>query len=490
LQLTYNNDFQVSSASVNGNFVNYQYDNDGLLTRAGEISLSRNLQNGLLIGTTLGNLATQRNYNNFGELQVETASFENNPLYQTHYERDQIGRITQKVETVNGIANTVDYRYDLAGRLIEVKQNAVVTESYQYDANGNRLNNNAIYDDQDRLLSYGSNNYTYTANGELLTKNDTTYHYDVLGNLRQVQLSDKTIDYVIDARNRRVGKKINGQLVQGFLYQGNLKPIAELDGNWQVITRFVYGSKANVPDYLLKDGKTYRIVSDHLGSPRLVVDIADGYVVQRMDFDAFGNVLLDTNPGFQPFGFAGGIYDLDTGLVRFGARDYDAEIGRWTSKDPIGFMGGDSNLYGYALMNPVNNLDINGLDSLKFDGKNLILLDETGNAVTSWGATSGTEGGYSPIPEGIYTTSPSDKELKGGAAWGPFGYRLHESLMTRLINRIVGRDGGFFIHGGTIPGTAGCIEFKDYSKEQPWLHQFDETMQKYQEGIDLEANYE
>jgi RHS repeat-associated protein len=48
---------------------------------------------------------------------------------------------------------------------------------------------------------------------------------------------------------------------------------------------------------------------------------------------------------YQPFGFAGGLYDADTGLVRFGARDYDAETGRWTGKDPIRFAGGQANLY-------------------------------------------------------------------------------------------------------------------------------------------------
>ncbi len=68
----------------------------------------------------------------------------------------------------------------------------------------------------------------------------------------------------------------------------------------------------------------------------------------------------DTNPGFQPFGFAGGIYDTHTKFTRFGARDYDAEIGRWTSKDPIRFDGGDSNLYGYVFNDPVNFIDPNG----------------------------------------------------------------------------------------------------------------------------------
>jgi len=80
-----------------------------------------------------------------------------------------------------------------------------------------------------------------------------------------------------------------------------------------------------------------------------------------MDYDVWGNVLADTNPGFQPFGFAGGLYDASTGLTRFGARDYDAETGRWTSKDPIRFDGGDSNLYGYVLSDPVNFFDPLGL---------------------------------------------------------------------------------------------------------------------------------
>jgi RHS repeat-associated protein len=79
-----------------------------------------------------------------------------------------------------------------------------------------------------------------------------------------------------------------------------------------------------------------------------------------MDYDEFGVVLNDTNPGFQPFGFAGGLYDADTGLVRFGARDYDAQVGRWTAKDPILFAGRDAGLYRYAGGDPVNAADPSG----------------------------------------------------------------------------------------------------------------------------------
>jgi len=88
-----------------------------------------------------------------------------------------------------------------------------------------------------------------------------------------------------------------------------------------------------------------------------VVDAATGAVVQALGFDEFGRVLSDTNPGFQPFGFAGGLYDRHTGLVRFGARDYDAAVGRWTAKDPIRFEGEGTNLYSYVFNNPVNELD-------------------------------------------------------------------------------------------------------------------------------------
>jgi RHS repeat-associated protein len=91
----------------------------------------------------------------------------------------------------------------------------------------------------------------------------------------------------------------------------------------------------------------------------LVVDEATGAVVQELAYDAWGRVLVDTNPGFQPFGFAGGLYDPETGLVRFGARDYDPEVGRWTAKDPVRFEGG-VNLYEYGASDPVNRVDVTG----------------------------------------------------------------------------------------------------------------------------------
>ncbi|MEK8018704.1 MAG: RHS repeat-associated core domain-containing protein, partial [Candidatus Parabeggiatoa sp.] len=384
-------------------------------------------------------------HNTFSEMASETATYDGSTLYHTESSRDKLGRITQKVETLEGITTTFDYRYDVAGRLIEVKQDGVIVEGYTYDDNGNRLSADTThssvkgqYDDQDRLTQYGDNTYDYTENGELRLKNSngqiTEYHYDVLGNLRSVQLPDgKQIEYVIDGRNRRVGKKVNGQLVQGFLYQGALNPVAELDGEGNVVSRFVYGSKANIPDYLLKNGNTYRILSDHLGSPRLVVDISEGTVAQRMDYDAFGNVVFDSNPGFQPFGFAGGIYDRDTQFTRFGARDYDAQTGRWTAKDPILFDGGDTNLYGYVLGDPINFIDPFG---------------EYGLAGAAYGFVSGAIGGY--ISGGIAGA------ILGGLAGAivglvnPWGSHAAGAFIGNAIASLAGQISGNYLAGKCV----------------------------------------
>ncbi len=97
----------------------------------------------------------------------------------------------------------------------------------------------------------------------------------------------------------------------------------------------------------------------------MIVDSA-GNITKRIDYDSFGNIINDTTPGFTiPFGFAGGLHDIDTGLVRFGARDFNPGIGRWTAKDPIDFAGGDVNLYGYVQNDPVNFVDPLGFHMVK-----------------------------------------------------------------------------------------------------------------------------
>jgi RHS repeat-associated protein len=404
--LTYNNNFWTASESLNGgNTVSFSYDNDGLLTQTGALSLNYD-SNGLLTSTTLGETQDSRIYNGFGELVSYSGSYSGNPLYSISLSRDNSGRVVGKQETVNGKSSSDDYAYDVAGRLIQVTHHITTSiqpsstagplcpvwgctpppvistgpiHSYSYDSNSNRLSEAMLfgttvigtYDAQDRMLTYGNASYTYTANGELVSRTTgsetTSYQYDVLGNLIAATVpGGKAITYVIDAANHLVGRRVNGVLATGFLYDDD-NLVAQLDGNNQVVNQFVYGSRSNSPDYMLQAGITYRIFSDQLGSPRLVVNASTGQIAEQIDYDVFGNVTKDTNPGFQPFGFGGGLYDQDTKLVRFGARDYDPSTGRWTAKDPILFAADDPNLYSYVMNDPINLVDPSGLQSAQWD---------------------------------------------------------------------------------------------------------------------------
>jgi RHS repeat-associated protein len=367
--VSYGYDADLRLTSENG--ISYAYDADSLLTRAGALTLSRAADTGFLTGTSMGMLSDAYTYNTFGETSEYSLMENRAAVYNQQYTRDDGGRITSRTEAFNGTSTTFGYRYDTAGRLASVTRDGTQITAYSYNENSGRsakimpgATYSATYDDQDRLLTFGGTTYSYTQNGELSAKTamngTTSYTYDALGNLRTVVLPDKRIDYVIDGQNRRVGKKVNGTLVQGWLYGDQLRIVAELDGTGTIVSQFVYGTHTNVPDYMIHGGNTYRFITDHVGSPRFLIEAATADAVERIDYDEFGNVLGDSAPGFQPFGFAGGLYDADTGLTRFGARDYDAQTGRWTTKDPIGFSGGETGLYSYAANDPVNLIDPDG----------------------------------------------------------------------------------------------------------------------------------
>lgn len=115
-----------------------------------------------------------------------------------------------------------------------------------------------------------------------------------------------------------------------------------------------------MPEYVLKSGIAYRVVTDQLGSVRQVINSATGEVVQRMDYDEYGNVTNSSGQQVVPMGFAGGLYDQQIGLARFGARDYDFRTGRWITKDPLLFASHLTNHYLYASNNPINLIDPKG----------------------------------------------------------------------------------------------------------------------------------
>jgi RHS repeat-associated protein len=369
VSVEYDNNMRVTTQSINdGNTVSFQYDQDGLLTQAGEMTITREPETGRISGTTLGNVTTSQGYNSLGELTSYEAKYNGNPIFQTSYTRDSLGRITQLLETVQGQQKEMSYAYDVAGRLWKVWRNDTLISMYSYDPNGNRIAHitltsvdSGVYDAQDRLLHYSNSQYLFTLNGELRMKiesTDTTHYiYDYFGNLVTVVLPDKDrIDYIIDGQNRRIGKKVNGRVVKRWIYSRQLSPVAELDSSGNVVAQFV-------GNFLIKNNTIYQLITDHLGSVRLVINVESGEIVERTDYDEYGNILerseISTWSG-QPFAYAGGLYDQQTKLVRFGFRDYEAETGRWTCKDPIGFIGG-MNLYNYVAGNAVNKTDQFGL---------------------------------------------------------------------------------------------------------------------------------
>jgi RHS repeat-associated protein len=341
---------------------------DADLLEANDLAFTRNALTGRVIKSVVPGVVTTHIYDTYGAETQTAIKVKGIELQRFQYIYDQLGRISSRTTTRNdGTSSITEYAYDTIGQLLTETTDGV-SRSYSYTDNGNRITaaGQETYDAHDRLISDVTWNYTYNPAGHLRRKDNkvdaswVTYQYDALGNLLGVDYSNGTmIRYLVDGMNRRIRTKVNDQFKSALIYQDELRPIAQLNPNGSVKAIFVYGHKFNVPDLMIKAGVSYRIISDHLGSPLFVIREGTGQIMQEIKYDTWGNVMSDSNPGFQPFGFAGGLYDSITGLVRFGARDYDPSIGRWLNKDPIRFDGG-WNLYGYVGNDPINYIDPDG----------------------------------------------------------------------------------------------------------------------------------
>lgn len=390
--LDYNTDFSLKALNINDGHslskVVYAYDRDNLPVKIGSENLSYD-SSGLLSGIKHGPFEQSLKRNAYGEIVEENFSILNKHKKLKNnrflYKRDSLGRVIQKIVYFsNEGENIFNYRYDSKGQLVEVSNNHRVIRKYVYDANGNRIKKIedgkvivATYDEQDRLVSYGKSKYKYNANGDLEEKitdegKSLKFEYDVFGNLKKVYVGKKdVIEYLVDGRNRRVGKKVNGELIQAFVYQSQTQIAAELDGTGRIVKRFVYGSKPNVPDFFISNGKKFQIISDQVGTPKIIIDLSSGEVINELEYDEFG-IIGEGSRTFSkniskikiPFGFAGGLYDPLTDFLRFGKRDYYSRVGRWMSKDPLVFSGGDSNLYSYVFQDPINFIDKEGTDAV------------------------------------------------------------------------------------------------------------------------------
>jgi len=373
---TYNNDFLADSITYSGDTQALAYDKDGLLVQSGNFHISRNIDNGLATQISDTAFTQNRIYSQYAETNKESNTVNNKDVFS--YEvtaRYPNGQIKTKVETLNAQVSTYDYSYDILNRLVEVKENGDITESYEYDNNGNRIKSTSIrnntisintsYTSEDQIERVGVYTYTYDEDGYLSSKTDgtdtTTYEYGVQGELKKVTLPDaRVIEYLHNASNQRVAKKVNGIIVEKYLWKDLTTLLATYTADNQAFIKYNYADN-RVPYSAEYAGNTYYLVYDQVGSLRAVTDSA-GNIVKALSYDSFGNIVNDTLPSVQlPFAFAGGLYDADTGLTRFGYRDYDAATGKWTAKDPIGFAGGDTSLLNYVGGDPVNFVDPTGL---------------------------------------------------------------------------------------------------------------------------------
>lgn len=195
------------------------------------------------------------------------------------------------------------------------------------------------------------------------TGDATGYAYSSLGELTDVGLpSGDLVGYTYDPLGRRASRSVNGVVTHKYVWSGN-SLLAVYDGNDSLTQWFDYAdARMPVAMEVHNGGATQRFLLgyDQVGSLRSVADASAGVVVKSVVYDSFGNILSDSNPSFDlPFGFAGGLYDPATGLVKFGVRDYDPDIGRWLEREPLRLLAGPDE-YSYCRSDPIGFRDTTG----------------------------------------------------------------------------------------------------------------------------------
>jgi RHS repeat-associated protein len=253
------------------------------------------------------------------------------------------------------------------GQLTEVRRDGAVVETYTYDLDGDRTSQGATYDAGGRLTSRGGTAYTFDADGFLTNRGADTFTYARSGELRSATVGGNTVAYAYDGVGRMVAR-VDGAATTRYVYGDPDSPyrISAARAPNGTLDRYLYGPRDNLYA-ILRGGQRFHVATDQVGSPRAVV-AADGTVVKRLEYDAYG-VTTDLDPAFfLPLGYAGGLRDQVTGLVRFGLRDYEPQSGRFTARDPAMFAGSQRSLYAYANSSPVSYHDPGGTMSVSIGG--------------------------------------------------------------------------------------------------------------------------
>jgi RHS repeat-associated protein len=256
------------------------------------------------------------------------------------YEYDLNGNLIKKIETIQGNAKLItSYTYDDENRLITVtmaKGNKTKEISFTYDPFGRRISQTIEkeeFTDEDDIKDNGNHNGN---------DKDNNHDQDKDGDKHQNKHDDypRITYYVYDEQNI----------------------IAEYDQNGKQTASYIHGP--NIDEPLSAEIRNTRIYyhADGLGTITSLTNHM-GVAVQKYDYDSFGNINFTPFPHWikQPYTYTGREFDFESGLYYYRARYYDSKVGRFVTKDPIGFGGGDVNLYGYVKNNPVNKIDPLGL---------------------------------------------------------------------------------------------------------------------------------
>ncbi len=371
----YDADLRPASLTVDSEApIAFGYDADGLLTSAGGLALARNATTGFLETTTLGTTADSRTYTSYGELDTWDGTIGGSSAYSFDLDRDDAGRITTRSETLEGTAHVLDLHLRPGPRLADRGQ------TRRQPRRVLRLRRQRQPHLVERLLGLGHSHLRRP--GPVAHRRGGGLHLhpqrrapDQDPRLRRHDLHlrrpgspaggdpphrspDRLPGGRLGAAHRQEGGRDAGRgvpLRRGDLAGGrNRRP-----GQRHVPVRLRHeGERAG----LHRRGWGPRTESSPTtsGASGWSWTRSQGQSLQQIDYDAFGRITFDSNPGAQPFGFAGGLYDPQTGLVRFGARDYDPEVGRWAAKDPVGFGGGSTGLFTHAENDPENTVDPTG----------------------------------------------------------------------------------------------------------------------------------
>jgi len=295
----------------------------------------------------------------------------------TTYSYDQRGLVVD-ITLPNG--TKTHYDYDDAGRMIGLKNlksddSVIASYTYTLDRNGNiiaetvdqplspvmqSLSSNYSYGQDNRLVSVNDVSLTYDLNGNLVKKGDITYEYDYENRIKKVVNTNGTWEYEYDGLGNRVGLKAGGETRRFLLgTRGMTHTLAEHEGDGNLIAYYIYGLglvyKVDVSD------KPYYYYYNFTGSTVAMTD-TDGNIVNKYAYTPFGGLAGSVEAVSNPFRYVGrfGVMDDNNGLYYMRARYYDPDVGRFITKDPIGF-GGGVNLYGYVGGNPINFIDPSGL---------------------------------------------------------------------------------------------------------------------------------